>query len=71
MESAQDALIVALRSIRDQADSVLSKIEQSSEKRSLAWKCVACGYTKRFTRPAIAEVASPCPKCGRAEFDPA
>src|SRR5437762_1078382 len=43
MDSAQDALICALRSIRDQADSVLAKIEQSSRKRSLGWKCAACG----------------------------
>jgi hypothetical protein len=35
MDSAQDAMIAALRSIRDQADSVLTKIEQSSAKRCL------------------------------------
>jgi hypothetical protein len=69
MDPAQDALIDALKSIRDQADSVLRKIEQSSEKRSLAWKCAGCGHTKHFTRPALAEVAGRCPKCGGAAFD--
>jgi rubrerythrin len=68
MDSAQDALIVALRWIRDQADSVLRKIEQSSGKRSLGWKCTACGHTKHFTRPTVAEVAAPCPRCGGANF---
>jgi hypothetical protein len=70
MDSAQNALIVALKLIRDQADSVLRKIEQSSEKRSLTWKCTACGHKKHFTRPALPEVAAPCPKCGGATFDP-
>jgi rubrerythrin len=70
MDSAQHALIVALKSIRDQADSVLKNIEQSTQQKSLAWKCTACGHTKHFTRPALAEVAAPCPRCGGAAFDP-
>jgi predicted nucleic-acid-binding Zn-ribbon protein len=70
MESALNTLIIALRAIRDQADSVLKKIEQLPQRRSLAWKCVACGYTKHFTRPALAEVAALCPKCGGTTFDP-
>jgi rubrerythrin len=70
MDPALNALIVALRSIRDQADSVLKKIEQPRRERSLAWKCSACGHVKHFTRPALAEVATPCPKCGGAAFIP-
>jgi hypothetical protein len=70
MESALNALIVAVRAIRDQADSVLRKIEQPSGERSLAWKCTGCRHTKHFTRPALAEVAAPCPKCGQAAFNP-
>jgi rubrerythrin len=68
MDPAQDALIVVLKSIRDQADSVLKKIEQPAEQRSLSWKCAACGHTKHFTRPALSEVAAPCPKCGGETF---
>jgi hypothetical protein len=58
MDSAHQALIVALKSIRDQADSALKKIEQRGEQRSLSWKCTTCGHTKHFTRPALAEVAA-------------
>jgi hypothetical protein len=43
--------------------------EQQTEQKSLAWKCVACGHTKRFTRPASPEVAAPFPKCGGETFD--
>jgi rubrerythrin len=64
MDSALKALIGQVRAIRDQADSVLRKIEQPSGERSLAWKCTRCGHIKHFTRPALAEVAAPCPKCG-------
>ncbi len=70
MDSPQHALIAALKSIRDQADSVLKKVEQRAEQRSLSWKCATCGHIKHFTRPAVAKVAAPCPKCGRATFDP-
>jgi len=69
MDSEQESLISALKSIRDQADSVLKKIECPAEQRSLSWKCAACGHTKHFTRPALAEVAAPCPKCGGERFD--
>ena len=70
MEPAVDAVIVALRSIRDQADSVLRKIDQPRRERFLAWKCTGCGHVKHFTRPALAEVAALCPKCGGGAFDP-
>jgi len=66
MDSALNALIGALTSIRDQADSVLKKIDQPRPERSLAWKCTGCGQIKYFTRPALAEVAAPCPKCALA-----
>jgi hypothetical protein len=68
MESALEALIAALRAIRDQADSVLRKIEQPSRERFLAWKCTGCGHIKHFTRPVPSEVASPCPKCKNNTF---
>jgi len=70
MDSALNTLIVALKAIRDHADSALRKIEQSARHRSLAWKCAACGNIKHFTRPAPADVAVPCPKCGGTTFDP-
>ena len=70
MDSTHEALIGVLRSIRDQADSVLKRIEHRAEQKSLAWKCVACGHTKRFTRRALADVAAPCPKCGSETFGP-
>jgi rubrerythrin len=70
MDSALNTLIVALKAIRDHADLVLRKIEQSAQRRSLAWKCAACGHIKHFTRPALAEVTVPCPKCGGTTFDP-
>ena len=69
MDPAFNTLVVALRAIRDQADSVLKKVEKPGEQRSLAWKCAACGHIKHFTRPALAEVAAPCPKCGGVAFD--
>jgi Zn finger protein HypA/HybF involved in hydrogenase expression len=70
MDPANQALIGALKSIRDQADSVLKEVEHSVEQRSLSWKCSGCGHTKHFTRPALAEIAAPCPKCGRRKFEP-
>ncbi len=70
MDSAVDTLIVTLKAIRDHADSVLRKIEQSSQQKSLAWKCSACGHIKHFTRPALADVAVSCRKCGGATFYP-
>jgi len=68
MESAHETLISVLRAIREQADSALKKIENRAERKSLSWKCSGCGYTKHFTRPASAEVAAPCPKCGSEEL---
>jgi hypothetical protein len=70
MDPALQPLIIALRSIRDQADSVLKKIAQPKQERSLAWKCTGCGHVKHFTRPVPAELAAPCPKCGGGAFNP-
>jgi hypothetical protein len=70
VDPALNTLMTALKTIGDQADSVVRKIEQSAPQRSLAWKCAACGNMKHFTRPALAEVAVPCRKCGGATFDP-
>ena len=71
MDAAHKAMILVLKSIRNQADYVLKKIEGAGadEHRSLAWQCVACGHTKHFTRPVLAEVAASCPKCGGQTFD--
>ena len=69
MDSTHEALIGVLRSIRDQAASVLKSIEHRAEQKSLAWKCIVCRHTKCFTRPALAEVAVPCPKCGGEKFN--
>jgi predicted RNA-binding Zn-ribbon protein involved in translation (DUF1610 family) len=69
--SASGPTLSPVDAIRDQADLVLKSIEHREKQKSLAWKCVACGHTKRFTRPVSAEVAAPCPKCGGEKFDPA
>jgi hypothetical protein len=61
MDPAQQAMISALRSIRDQADSVLKNIEQPYEQRSMRWKCKECRYVKRFTKPVLSETAGRCP----------
>jgi len=71
MDAAHKDTIFALKSIRNQADSVLKKIEGAdpAEQKSLAWKCAVCEYTKHFTRPVLAEVAAPCPKGAGQGFD--
>jgi hypothetical protein len=66
-----ETLMAALRAIRDRAEAALKGIElPATERRSLGWKCKGCGYVKHFTRPALAEVAAPCPKCRGAAFEP-
>jgi Zn finger protein HypA/HybF involved in hydrogenase expression len=69
MDSTQQAMIAVLKSIRDQADSILKKMERADEQKSLSWKCADCGHAKHFTRPVSAEVAAPCPKCGGTRFE--
>jgi hypothetical protein len=51
MDPSNEAMISALRSIRDQADLVFKNIEQPHEECSMQWKCKACRYVKHFTRP--------------------
>jgi predicted Zn-ribbon and HTH transcriptional regulator len=70
MDPAHQAMMAALRSIRDQADSVLKNIEQSQEQRSMRWKCKECRYIKRFTTPVPLETAGRCPRCKSTEFKP-
>jgi hypothetical protein len=60
MDSANQAMMAALRSIRDQADSVLKQIERPQEKHSMRWKCKACRYTKYFTKLVPLESAGRC-----------
>jgi len=69
MESPLNSLTATLKRIRDQADAALRIVDQS-DRRSLAWKCKACGYVKHFTRPATADAASRCPRCKGEAFEP-
>jgi hypothetical protein len=59
MDPALEMLLVTLRSIRDQADSVLKEIDRRVEQKSLSWKCTGCNHVKYFTRPVPREVAMP------------
>jgi predicted nucleic-acid-binding Zn-ribbon protein len=70
MDPTHQAMISALRSIRDQADSALKQIEQPQEQRSMRWKCKECRYIKHFTRPVPLEAAGRCPRCRCTEFTP-
>jgi predicted nucleic-acid-binding Zn-ribbon protein len=70
MDPAHQAMMAALRSIRDQADSVLKNIEEPHEQRSMRWKCKECRYIKHFTRPVPLESAGRCPRCKCTEFRP-
>ena len=56
------------RLIRERADYALNLLRETDEVRALGWRCVACGKTKRFTRPVPREVAIPCPKCKGTDF---
>ncbi len=65
-----ESLRSVLKRIRDDAQEALAMLAASGPARSLAWRCVQCGSVKHFTRPAVKEVAPPCPKCRGAEFAP-
>ena len=69
MAETSNRLKTVLERIRDHASEALSLLGDSSDQRSLGWKCTACGQVKHFTRPVPAEVASPCPKCKGASFE--
>lgn len=63
-----DQLRSVFRLIRDRADYALDLLKQSDEVRALSWRCLACGHTKKFTRPVPREIALPCPKCNGTDF---
>jgi hypothetical protein len=69
MAETSNRLKTVLERIRDHASEALSLLGDSSDQRSLGWKCTACGQVKHFTRPVPAEVAPPCPKCKGAFFE--
>jgi predicted Zn-ribbon and HTH transcriptional regulator len=70
MDPAHQAMMAALRSIRDRVDSVLKQIEGPQEQCSMRWKCKECRYTKHFTRPVTLEATGRCPRCKSTEFRP-
>ena len=69
---ADDQYIVPLRQaleqVRDRLDTIILRLKAREEPRFMRWRCTACGYVKRFTRPMPADVAAPCPKCKGQEF---
>jgi predicted nucleic-acid-binding Zn-ribbon protein len=71
MAETSEALRQIFERILDDAERALKLLDCCHEKRSLAWKCQQCGHTKHFTRPVLADVAAPCPKCRNAAFQPA
>jgi predicted Zn-ribbon and HTH transcriptional regulator len=70
MDSAHQAMIAALQSIRDTAANALKQIEQPLEQRSMRWTCKECRYIKHFTRSVSLEGAGRCPRCKCTEFRP-
>jgi hypothetical protein len=69
MAETPKLLRTILERIRDDAQRALTLLGDRDERRSLGWKCTACGQVKHFTRPVPAEVAPPCPKCKGASFE--
>jgi hypothetical protein len=61
MDPALDALIATLTSIRDQADSVLRKIDQLRRERSLGWKWSACGTQPKLRNLQILGISKSVP----------
>jgi len=70
MDSAHQAMMAALRSIRDHAESVLKQIERPQETHSMRWVCKECRYVKHFTKPVLLETAGRCPRCKSTAFNP-
>jgi rubrerythrin len=60
-----------LEKVRERVDYAIARLKSFEELRCLRWRCVQCGYTKRFTKPMPAEVAPPCPRCRSTEFEAA
>ena len=67
-EPPLDQLRSVFRLIRERADYALNLLRESEEARALSWRCLICGYAKKFTRPVSRETAIPCPKCKGADF---
>jgi rubrerythrin len=68
-ETPAKALKAVLETIRERAEYALKQLQESEEQRSMRWKCVNCGYIKRFTRPVPQETAEDCPKCKGRLFE--
>jgi rubrerythrin len=69
MAESSEGLRQIVQKIRDDAERALKLLNHCQEKRSLAWKCKRCGHIKHFTRPVLADVAAPCPKCRGDVFE--
>ena len=65
---AERVLEHAVRRVRPRALS--HRQVARGDVRALGWRCAGCGHVKHFTRPALKEVAPPCPKCRGSEFVP-
>jgi hypothetical protein len=70
MAETSEAGRQTIERIRDEAAQALRLVDRSQEKRSLAWTCGGCGHIKHFTRPVLADVPAPYPKCGGEAFEP-
>jgi hypothetical protein len=58
----------ALERARERVDYAIGRLKSFEEVRCLRWRCIDCGYVKKFTRLMPAEVAPPCAKCGGDQF---
>ncbi|MDQ6624322.1 MAG: zinc ribbon-containing protein [Verrucomicrobiota bacterium] len=69
MANQVSPLRTVLQRIRNDAEEAIALLsERGKEVRALGWRCIKCGHVKHFTRPALHEVAAPCPRCRGAEF---
>ncbi len=68
-EEALKPIREALERARERVEYAIGRLKSFEEVRSLRWRCVGCGFTKRFTKPVPAHVAPPCPKCRGISFD--
>jgi hypothetical protein len=50
----------ALERARERLDYAIGRLKSFEEVRCLRWRCIDCGYVKRFTKPMPAEAAPPC-----------
>jgi rubrerythrin len=68
-EEALKPIRELLEKVRERVDYAIARLKSFEELRCLRWRCLRCGYIKRFTKPMPAEVAPPCPKCRAAQFE--